>query len=217
MTTDEIVYPKMERPINLMLPPDIQHLIRSGDRALVRMRIGLEGEVLDWIPLNLPHHRLVSSIGVALRGARFSPALVNGEPVIVDIVGEILLRDVFQFAVVSQSVSDHLESYLVTLVPDLNQLVLHAPDELDRPLSILSTGDIYQAHDENGVVLTGTVKVEFYVDSSGVPRMVGAIGDVHPDLAEAAIRTVENFRFTPPRVKGRLAVTKARMPIVVKE
>jgi TonB family protein len=84
-------------------------------------------------------------------------------------------------------------------------------------LRLVSHGDSYNVLDEQGRALSGTVAVEFYIDPNGYPRMMRPVGDADPVLSQAAVMTVSNMRFTPPRHNGRPAVTQARMPVILGE
>lgn len=212
-STDRV--PVLEQSVFLSVPSTLWHLSDSWSHGQMLLRIGPDGSVLDWIPIDLPHYGLVAAIGRALERARFTPPLVDGRPVAVDIVATIPLHNVTNNMVTSMNLADHIESRTARLSPDLFRLVVSPPDELDAPLRLLSYGDTYNVVDEDGTVLSGTVLIDFYVDPDGYPRMMRAAPGADPVLGDAAIMTVSSMRFAPPMRDGRPAVVKARIPMVL--
>lgn len=206
--------PQLVRPVSLRIPVELRHLSHAWENAMLKIRIGPEGEVADWIPLYLPHRKLLPAVGRALEGAEFTPPLVEGEPAMVDVSATLPLWNVGQFEVLSVSVAEHLESRMASLTLPANHLVLGKPGELDAPLAIIERGKVYSAVDEGGNELSWRVTLEFYVDPQGKVRMPRPLEEVDPLIAEVAMRTVRGFRFSPPEENGRPTVVKAQMELV---
>lgn len=80
--------------------------------------------------------------------------------------------------------------------------------ELDRPLRALERpAPAYpKALKEGGT--GGRVLVEFYVDGNGQTRFAQVVGPVHPILDAAVIAAVKEWRFEPPRQRGRAALVR---------
>lgn len=78
-----------------------------------------------------------------------------------------------------------------------------APNELDRPLRVARAvqPDYPKAIRNRGI--GGKVRVNFYVDEQGRPRMAVATPDADPILAPLAIAAVEAWRFEPPTSAGK--------------
>lgn len=208
-------YPRLERPVHLNIPRDLWHLSQYWETGLVKLRIGPEGDVKDWIPINLPHYRLVRALDRAFQQASFTPPMENGEPITVDLPATIPLHEATMYGVISETIAEHVESQITRINPKVNQLVVSPPGELDRPLELVSRGRSYGVLDENGEPVGGTVVVEFYIDTQGRPRMIRPEAEADPVLADAAVRTVANFQFAPPRRNAQPTVVRARMPIVL--
>jgi len=205
-------YPVLLKPLGLTVPHECRHLIPRDATALVALRVDEEGRVVDWVGLDLPHPALFKAIGRALAHARFSPALWDGEPVPVDCHAYIRVGEA-ALGVLSVNMAEHIESRMVEVAPDLNRVVLSQARQLDQPLRLLSEGTPVRVIDDDGVPLSGSVAVEFYVDQEGRPRMIRTAEGPHPALREATIMTVEGFRFEPPRSHGRPTVVKARITL----
>lgn len=207
--------PVLRQPLNLVVPADLWHLTHTWEGGILRLRIDADGLVEDWVPLDLPHHRLVSPLDRALAQARFDPARLDGEAVGVELVVDVALRNLGGYGIFSETVAEHIEGLHARINPRLHQLVLCPPRELDKPLRMISQGPGYQVLDENGNRVGGTVLVEFYVDPEGLPRLMRTPDEADPGLAEAAILTVREFRFEAPRRNGQPVVVKARIPVII--
>jgi TonB family protein len=83
-----------------------------------------------------------------------------------------------------------------------------AAHELDQPLRPLERGaPAYpRALKESGV--GGKVLVEFHVDRDGRVRLPHVVAPVHAVLDAAAVEAVKQWRFEPPRRKGRPALVR---------
>lgn len=58
------------------------------------------------------------------------------------------------------------------------------------------------------------VVLEFVIDKAGVPQDITVAESNDAKLAEAAIKAVEKWRFTPRMKNGETVTTKARLPVV---
>jgi TonB family protein len=207
--------PVLTNPLFLNIPQHLWHLSDSWEVGYMRLRIGPDGTVLDWIPIDLPHYDLVGPLDSALKRAVFTKPLVNGTPVSVDIPASIPLYDVIGNDVISVNMSEHIEGRMAKFPPGLYQLVVSSHAELDKPLQLVSAGDSYNMVDEQGITLSGTVVVDFYIDTKGFPRMMVAGKSANRYLAQAAVMTIANMQFSPPTRKNRPTIVKARMPVVL--
>lgn len=214
-TEETFAPPVLEQPVPLIIPQQILHLSSDWDQGLVRLRIGPGGAIEDWVPLDLPHFKLVKPFERAFARTRFKPAREKGEVVAVDLSATIPIRDAAGYRIISETLSEHIESRLARINPGRHRLVVSPPSLLDDPLEVISEGTHYFPVDDSGEVLEGTVIVEFYVDPEGVPRMIRVVGDSTPLLAEAAVKTVSELRFSPPRRSRNPTVVQARMPVIL--
>jgi hypothetical protein len=205
--------PELLWPISVNIPMDIAHLVHQEDTATVLLRIDVDGAVIDWVGLDLPHYRLAPSIGHALETARFSPGAVGGEPVIFDMKAVIPVGEVGYYGVLSINGLTYMEGKLSRIGGSPFRLTQSSPQELDQPLEMVSEGQPRAFKDDKGEIVSGKVNVEFYVDQAGLPRIVRPDLDADPRLHEVAMLTVQQFRFKPVTRHGRPTVVKARIEI----
>jgi TonB family protein len=168
---------------------------------------------MEWVALYVPHYREAGPLNLALEGPRFSPPTEDGEPVIVDMRATIPIGEAGYYGVISLTPVSALESRISFMNGNAYELRLVAMEELDQPVRIISEGHPVAFKDETGAVLKGKVVVEFFIDHQGVPRIVHTLEGGDSFLELAARRTVEQFRFNPPRRRGRPAVVKVRMSV----
>jgi len=214
---ETFTYPHLDDPLNIRVPQEIRHLSHSWGTGFLRVRIDQEGAVEDWIPIEIPHFRLFDAVDRALREARFIPARESGEPVRTEVTLRIPFGDIGVYGVLTETVTEHIESRQATMNPRRDQLTLSTPGQLDEPVRLLETGPTYQVQDDSGKYLHGTVDVTFYIDHEGYPHLIRPSEESHDALREAAVLSVSGFRFTPPERNGRPTIVKARMPIVIGE
>ena len=202
------------RPLLLFIPHDIRHLVHQDDTASVILRIGMDGRVLDWVPLDLPHRRLLGALDRAFAEAVFLPAIQDGEVVPVDVVVKVPVGEAVRNTVLSVSQTELLESRMSEINPNMHRFHLSYPGQLDEPLELIGQGNPPVPVDEAGIPVPGEVMVEFYIDPEGIPRLVRPMDTASAQLWDAAFLTVEGLRFAPPSRKGRPTVVKARIPVV---
>jgi TonB family protein len=209
--------PQLLSPLNLVFPMDVRHIAHGWTTGTVRLRIDTDGRVADWIPIDLPHYKLIPAIDRALADAHFSPAIVDGELAVVDLPAQIPLDEAITYRVISETLIEHIESMQAKISPKQYQVIVSPPSELDQPLDLVSSGNGYQVLDESNRPITGEALISFYIDTRGVPRMIQVENATNPSLIEAAVMTVEELRFTPPTRKRQPTVLRARMPVVFGE
>lgn len=212
----DVEEPKLKDPIEVIIPMTIEHLVGRDDTASVQIRISEEGKVIDWIPLNLPHFDLVDAIGNALYKAKFSPAVKDGVPIVVDTIFEVPVGDGAVTSILTQSYRSYNESFetwLHKVDPSSHQLVLTHPRDLDKSLKMVSRGKPKRVKDDDGKVITGSVRVEFFIDPDGDAKMPRPIGDGPRLLQLAACKMVEDLKFEPPTRSGVPTVCKVQIPV----
>jgi len=212
-STDELVPPRQIDPLWITVPPEIEHLIDEEAIAKVAIRLDEEGIVADWVPLQLPHYKLWSSVENAMPYLKLSPALLNGSPILVDMVIEIPIGKVHYYGVITLDPRIYLETVISKMVPDKYQMVVTDAGELDEPLQLLSKGKTVIPVDSSGEHLKGEVMVEFFIDINGKPRMLDSDDSLDPVVRNAAHMTVSQFSFNKPTHNGRPTVTKAKIRI----
>lgn len=215
--TPDFQQPQLLSPINLIFPFDLRHIAHQWSLGTVRLRIDTEGRVVDWIPIDLPHYKLIPAIDRALADARFSPAITDGKPVAVDLPAQIPLDEAISYRVISETLAEHIESMQARMNPRQYQVVISSPDELDEPLTLNSSSGAYSVADDTGKLVSGHALVSFFVDTDGIPHMIHVDETSDPALFDAAYLTVENLRFEPPRRNRQPTVVRARIPVMFGE
>lgn len=216
LSAKDISQPELKDPLDVIIPMTLEHLIGREDVASVQIRISEEGRVIDWIPLNLPHFDLVDCIEKALLKAKFSPAVKDGEPVVVDTIVDVPVGEGAVTSLITQSYRSYNESFetwLHQVDPSSHQLVLTHPKNLDQSLRMISRGKPKRVKDDDGRILSGSVRIEFFIDSDGNAKMPRPIGEGPVLLKLAACRMVEDLKFEPPTRAGIPTVCKVQIPV----
>lgn len=212
---DDFSYPELENPLNILVPQSIRHLSHSWGIGYVRVRIDTEGNVEDWIPIRLPHVELFDAVDRTLDHAVFIPATELGEPVRTEVTLRIPFDKVGHYGVLTETVTEHIESRQAAMNPQRYELALSSPELLDEPVRLLETGPTFQVRDESGTYLHGTVEVMLYIDHKGHPHLVRASPGSPEALRKAAVLSVSGFQFSKPTRNGRPTIVKARIPVII--
>jgi len=199
----------------MLVPYQFWNITHSWDDGRILVRVGPDGNVEDWIPLKLPHRALILSLERCLSTTKFTPAITDGKAVPCDVRLDVPLRGAGGYGVMNQTIVDHIESMQASMGANPDSLILSSADQLDTPLKLLERGNPYLAVDDEGNLLGGTVRIEFYIDTEGKPRMLRVLDQPNPIMANAAFETVSGFRFNPPKVNGDPTVVKVRIPVVL--
>ena len=213
LENDGLVPPRQLEPLWITVPVEIRHLVNEGAVARVAVRVDETGHVVDWVALDLPHYKLWSSVEHSMKYLSFSPAELGGSPIVVDMVIEIPFNQVGQFSVYTLTPLTYIETRVFDIDPDMYQLVFTPPDNLDKPVVLLSRGKSTIPVDADGNRLKGEVEVKFFIDINGNTRMHESDEALDPVLRSAAHMTVEQFVFAKPTCSGNPTVTQARILI----
>ncbi|MEX0331186.1 MAG: energy transducer TonB [Puniceicoccaceae bacterium] len=209
----EIIDPVLLWPLHINIPYTIVHLVDADATATVILRIDESGSVIDWVALDLPHYDLIRPLDRAFQSARFQPAMMDGEAVLIDIVVDVPVGEVGYYGIINLDPATYLEIKLNRMSGGLYGLRVAPGHALDEPLKLISEGKPVVFIDEAGNRVSGEQEVEFYIDQDGIPRVVRSDQEDDPFLRDAAHQTVEQFRFAPPRCNGRPTVVKARIKV----
>lgn len=166
------------------------------------------GQVDDVLVIAHTHEVFAQALLAAVKDWRFEPARRDGSPL------RTILQVDYAFRVGTEGMvfvdrkgpaSNLARSGTAT---DGWAFAPCAAEELDRRLQpIERVPPAYpKALKEGGT--GGRVLVEFYIDAKGETRFPQVTGSVHPVLDAAALAAVRQWRFEPPRRRGRATLVK---------
>lgn len=212
--TPTLLLPKPEKPLVAILPTALRHLNQENHHADIVARVGTDGRVIDAICVEATHPGLIGRGLQTLKAATFQPGQEDGESFIADVQVRVHFRDpsLQVSESVYQSGVDHLGNVLSSDSPEDWAYSLTAARELDAPLRIVSQSETFIPTNESGDPAYGSVRVEFYVDHEGIPRLPKVLKADNPMVADAALRTLQQTRFNEPAEGGRPTVVKVTMP-----
>ncbi|HYC70667.1 MAG TPA: TonB family protein [Opitutaceae bacterium] len=173
---------------------------RDGEAHVLFEVDGL-GQIGDLMLLAYTRADFADAAVEAVRQWRFRPYLVDGKPVTTIMRVAFLYRAGEIVAVDTMSVPGPLPAPRIA-----GSSFIHEPcpaTELDRPVRPLrSDPPLYPAEfSDRGLV--GRVRVEFYIDAAGEVRFPLVVSRTHPLLASVVTAAVKEWRFDPPRRRGR--------------
>lgn len=199
---------KYEEPI---FPPGLKFDGITDGHVELMIDINEDGTVADWIALRSTHPRLTESVARAMKNWKFKPATYNGEKI--PVAQRLMINfDHSGTVLISGTGLDLHNRWLQRLgkpddrlafqLPDLDQLP--EPTDIIRPMLPISLA-------ENTKPVT--VMVSFYIDETGTVR-IPVVTEWEVDIlyAKSAIQAITQWKFKPPKRKGRPVVVHAIQP-----
>jgi TonB family protein len=185
--------------------------ITRGEVRII-LEVGTDGQLTDALVAAFTRREFADEVLRVLSKSRFTPGLVDGQPVIsiVNLTYKFESTGIVAFQRIGLPARD------VEKMGDEFEYKPHGIATIDSPPSGRDlAGPIYPKKwsDEGR---TGEVTVDFYIDESGRTRMPVAVGTPDEYLAAAAIAAVKEWRFETPRYHGRPALAHAQQTFTFK-
>ncbi len=205
--------PQLKTDLRAIVPTSIENLALYKPEATARIVVGADGRVEDIVVLEASHEALVNRTKELLLDAKFAPALQDGQPVAARI--SIVVKYVYasEMGLATRSSTDHIEATMNKMKPATSwKFEVSKPNELDKPLKIVESGEAFAPVDESGKRVFGDAVISFYVDEDGQVCLPQVDSTTNPLVVDAAVRTLKGMRFTKPIAKGKATVVQVKMP-----
>lgn len=198
-------------PDNLM-PQYPGSLILSGitrGYAVIAVSIDAEGNLHDALPLAYTQEQLARASLEALRGWKFLPARLDGNPVPVQV--DFRFDFSLQGAVITTNIVNHFffDSF-ENAGDNAPKYQPGRPSRLDSPLVRLAGESPKYAREAERAGVQGTVQVRFYIDETGAVRLPSVVAGADPYLMEQAVEAVRGWKFEAPTIRGLPVLVAAR-------
>jgi len=191
--------PKFENYISPPVSAAQQMNALTGGNVRLAVQWDAEGRPVDWMVIAYSRRDFADSVVSVIPEWRFVPSKVEGQPV----SGYTELE--FEFKgpdIISLATGDTMD-VLFHQVGFRHLAYRPCPlRELDRiPMPLNSVSPLYGlALLKQGI--RGSVEVRFYIDETGAVRLPAVVSADHPQLAEAALTAVRQWKFEPPTSRG---------------
>ena len=210
-----IADPKPEFPADLL-----RRNVKSG-YARIAVSVSETGMLEDWIALEASEAAFEKAIDAVIWDWWFDPPVIDGEAE--PVCNEIFLS--FSPKLVEtralrrgESISDrieflhrnHIQASPSKAVP--KSVRVYRPTELDKPLRPTHQERVVVPRSHLNSSLGSSVVFEFYIDAKGnvrIPSLQRIAGPVSEESLFAAQSALSQWKFEPPRVKGRKVTAKA--------
>lgn len=175
--------------------------------ASVVVAVNASGELTDVLVTAYSHEPFAREAQRVARHWEFEPAVEQGRP-----VGALVNID-FSFEVRGVLVFERKDIEMQHREAEWSDQPVYKPmdaqqlDAVPKPLQAVAP-TYPQEWAERGIA--GSLTVEFYIDESGRPRMATCAPGSDPQLAGIALAAVQQWKFTPPTVKGKPVLVYAR-------
>lgn len=185
--------------------------VTHGEVQLV-LEVSTDGQLTDTLVAAYTHHEFAEEALRVINASRFTPGLVDGQPVI------SIVNYVFKFETSGVLAYQRIGMASRSEPKFGNEFEYrpHGVTTLDGPPSPrVHPAPIYPKKwsDEGR---SGSVTVDFYIDEDGRPRVPLAVDAPDEYLASAAVAALKDWRFETPRHLGRPALAHAQQVFVFK-
>lgn len=183
-------------------PDALARAFPNGGQARVLVTVGADGQLKESLLTSYSAQPFADEANAALKEWKFEPARWKGQPITARV--EILVKFEHHGTMVSMTAPEMLMGATDARLDIRNSVYrAYALNELDGvPALLQSVKPIYPVELANrGVV--GKVTVDFYVDEQGTVRMPSVDRDVPPELGEAAVTAIRQWKFEPARLQGK--------------
>jgi TonB family protein len=185
--------------------------VTHGEVQVV-LEVGTDGQLTDALVAAFTHREFADEVLRVLHHSRFTPGVVDGQPVIsiVNLTYKFESSGVVAFQRIGMPGRD------VEKLGAEFEYRPHGMATIDQPPSGRDLpGPIYpKKWSEEG--REGSVTIDFYIDESGHTRMPVAVGQADEYLAAAAIAAVKDWHFETPRHRGYPVLAHAQQTFVFK-
>lgn len=185
--------------------------LRDG-KVTFAVDVDAEGKLEDWLVLEASHHDLVAPCVEAIRRWRFTPARYDGARV--PARTKFTLNISQTGAVVSRNTAEMMGEFMESLTGRPLDYRICRPDELDRPLEVITRVSPPYGRDAERQGVSGRVTVYFFVDEQGNVRLPAVPAETHPYLSGIAVRAMRDWKFTPPTRDGRPVAVEVKQAFV---
>lgn len=163
----------------------------------LRVEVNEEGKVTDYLVTRATHHVFADAAVEGILKTPFHPATRNGEPIPVRAEVQLAFH---QHGVRNVSVMNTVEDRTrFVIMRRYGGFELTELNRLDAPPELRSEVPRYIPLDEDGKVIEGEVRMEYYIDRNGKTRLANPLEDAHPTLIEFALRSIESMEYHAPK------------------
>ncbi len=163
----------------------------------LRVEVNEEGRVTDYLVTRATHHVFADAAVEGILKTPFHPATRNGEPIPVRAEVQLAFQ---QHGVRNVSVMNTVEDRTrFVIMRRYGGFELTQVNRLDAPLQLRSDVPRYIPLDDEGNVIEGEVRMEYYIDRNGKTRLANPLEEAHPTLIEFALRSIESMEYHAPK------------------
>lgn len=193
---------KVIQTTDMRFPPALLLDGITQGRVRVVLEVNHEGKLDDFLMTGFTHRELAVELQQSLPTFEFEPARQRGRPI------RCRMEVEFGFeahgAVVSLSPMASVGAHLRGALTDPMIAVLARLTELDAPLNaIQQVSPAHPGRSLSPLAPTGRVKLDYYIDGEGRPRMPVVVGATHEAFAHAAVDALLQWRYAAPTRQGR--------------
>lgn len=187
--------------------PDFSELLPAFGEVRVVINVDDTGRLVDWLPVSYSHVRFLDAAVEALKGWKYQPAAMRGEPT------GVRQQLVFNFQTRGQVASftgmEAANALFRSVTPPSEVRRVFSGrqlDEVPKPMKVVQPRWV-PAVDKSAP--GSGVLVDFYIDETGRVRMPTVSNYADATLAQAAVDAIDQWEFSVPTHNRRPVIVRA--------
>ena len=204
---------RIEQTVEPRFPAALAYSPVLSGEARVVINVDDGGNLADLLVTSYTNKAFADEAVGLLKLWRYQAATVDGQPVGTRL--ELRLEFSAKDRVVSLSAIDVSNDLLERVgIRSVVSKICQA-DQLDQPIAAVQAVARLNPAKANGPAgQANTVKIDFYVDESGQPRMPVVLNSPSPALSQAAVGVLNQCRFNAPTRGGKPVMVRAQQEFV---
>jgi len=204
---------RIEQTVEGQFPASLTFTTITAGEARVMINVDADGKLADLMVTSYSHPAFAEEAVSLLRHWRYSPALVDGEPVGVRL--ELKIDFEARGRVISLTALESANLFMQRMVASTLARLVCTPQELDHPLEVLrAVNPPHPGKAAHATQLSGSTLVDFYVDEQGQMRMPVVVETTDMTYAQAAVSALNQWKFSSPTKQGKPVAVRVQQKFV---
>jgi TonB family protein len=204
---------RIRQTVEPQFPPALAHSTLTRGQAHVVINVDADGKLADWLVTGYTDKAFADEAVSVLKLWHYTPATEGGRPV--GVRKELRFDFEARGRVVSLMAIETPEVLYNQAMGGPALISYVCPlQELDRPLAPVNPASPSYPGHAGPSAQPRTVRLDFYVDEKGQPRMPVVIDAAHQSFAEAAVDALSRWRFPAPTRGGKPVAVRVQQEFI---
>lgn len=204
---------RIEQTVESQFPVSLTLTAITSGEAHVMISVDADGKLSDMLVTGFTHAAFADEAISLLKSWRFSPAIVDGQPVGSRL--ELIIQFSSRGRVITLTPMESAAALTQGIFPVALTRRVCSARELDHPIELLHVENpFHPGNDRHADQPSGATLVDFYVDEKGTARMPVVVETTDRSYAQAAVDALGRWRFSAPTRAGKPVAVRVQQRFV---